>query len=245
MDLLTNMDKSSEALRQNPVAPSNVKSMDFLQKFGGVSPSNSTDMASTTTNKADFRQGRSWLWLAMGSSSTSSGFVSTSASIMDQVNSRSCMAPESNVVATFERNTTPKEGLQQPPKEIGSDLPIARRASLHRFLEKRKDRATAKAPYQVNPPSEAPPKPEESHPWIEMEGQSSNLLELKNKAMSHAATTTVTGDGWVTAVDDLHLRERLKSRWGGCARRGFEGGGFKGVARGGGLCEEGVALCSS
>jgi jasmonate ZIM domain-containing protein len=75
-----------------------------------------------------------------GSSSTSSGFVSTSASIMDQVNSRSCMAPESNVVATFERNTTPKERLQQPPKEIGSDLPIARRASLHRFLEKRKDR---------------------------------------------------------------------------------------------------------
>lgn len=31
-----------------------------------------------------------------------------------------------------------------------SDLPIARRNSLHRFLEKRKDRITAKAPYQVN-----------------------------------------------------------------------------------------------
>ncbi|CAN4089157.1 unnamed protein product [Withania somnifera] len=30
-----------------------------------------------------------------------------------------------------------------------SDLPIARRSSLHRFLEKRKDRAIARAPYQV------------------------------------------------------------------------------------------------
>lgn len=40
----------------------------------------------------------------------------------------------------------------QPPSEpsSGSDLPIARRSSLHRFLEKRKDRATARAPYQVH-----------------------------------------------------------------------------------------------
>lgn len=31
----------------------------------------------------------------------------------------------------------------------GSELPIARRSSLHRFLEKRKDRAIVRAPYQV------------------------------------------------------------------------------------------------
>lgn len=35
----------------------------------------------------------------------------------------------------------------------GLDLPIARRASLHNFFEKRKDRATVRAPYQLHNPS--------------------------------------------------------------------------------------------
>ncbi|KAL2539048.1 Jasmonate Zim-domain protein [Abeliophyllum distichum] len=35
------------------------------------------------------------------------------------------------------------------PEANGSDLPIARRSSLHRFLEKRKDRAVARGPYQI------------------------------------------------------------------------------------------------
>jgi jasmonate ZIM domain-containing protein len=35
------------------------------------------------------------------------------------------------------------------PRSHGSDLPIARRNSLHRFLEKRKDRSLARAPYQI------------------------------------------------------------------------------------------------
>ncbi|RCV11827.1 hypothetical protein SETIT_2G217500v2 [Setaria italica] len=40
----------------------------------------------------------------------------------------------------------------QPSQNSLSDMPIARRNSLHRFLEKRKGRITAKAPYQVNSP---------------------------------------------------------------------------------------------
>lgn len=45
----------------------------------------------------------------------------------------------------------PTQNLPRPSHDsLSADLPIARRNSLHRFLEKRKDRITAKAPYQVN-----------------------------------------------------------------------------------------------
>ncbi|KAG4136221.1 hypothetical protein ERO13_D08G267400v2 [Gossypium hirsutum] len=52
-------------------------------------------------------------------------------------------------------------------RPIPGDLPIARRASLHRFLEKRKDRITSKAPYPINGSAGAsPPKPGNSKPWL-------------------------------------------------------------------------------
>nr|GMC77416.1 protein TIFY 10B-like [Ipomoea batatas] len=43
--------------------------------------------------------------------------------------------------------------VSSPARSSVSDLPIARRSSLHRFLEKRKDRATARAPYQLHNPA--------------------------------------------------------------------------------------------
>ncbi|KAJ4883800.1 Protein TIFY 10B [Raphanus sativus] len=46
----------------------------------------------------------------------------------------------------------------------GNELPIARRASLHRFLEKRKDRISSKAPYQIDGSTEASSKP--NAPWL-------------------------------------------------------------------------------
>ncbi|KAH0655796.1 hypothetical protein KY285_030678 [Solanum tuberosum] len=50
-----------------------------------------------------------------------------------------------------------------------ADLPIARRASLTRFLEKRKDRLTAKVPYYRE---EAVPKKEENKAaWLGLGGQ--------------------------------------------------------------------------
>uniref|UniRef100_A0A7N2LK64 Uncharacterized protein n=1 Tax=Quercus lobata TaxID=97700 RepID=A0A7N2LK64_QUELO len=90
------------------------------------------------------------------------GFVSTPASMMEKVHSRSSMASESNVVAPYERNTT--------TKEIKGSTTTT---SCYWFW------AAANAPYQVNPPSPAAPKPEESIPWIEVGVQSSNQLELK------------------------------------------------------------------
>ncbi|GER41727.1 jasmonate Zim-domain protein [Striga asiatica] len=55
----------------------------------------------------------------------------------------------------------------QPP--LDSDLPIARKNSLARFLEKRKDRITANAPYPANKP-EAPSKlaAATSEPWMRL-----------------------------------------------------------------------------
>lgn len=66
--------------------------------------------------------------------------------------------------------TVPTQNLPTPSHNSLSDLPIARRNSLHRFLEKRKDRITAKAPYQVNSSVgvEAPKQAAgvEKKPWL-------------------------------------------------------------------------------
>ncbi|KAK4757886.1 hypothetical protein SAY87_019187 [Trapa incisa] len=59
--------------------------------------------------------------------------------------------------------------LQRTVEPIASDLPLARRNSLHRFLEKRKDRITSKAPYTVaasSPPSKAADETKSS--WLSL-----------------------------------------------------------------------------
>ncbi|XP_047966724.1 protein TIFY 10A-like [Salvia hispanica] len=58
---------------------------------------------------------------------------------------------------------SPIQKPQLPP--LGSDLPIARKNSLARFLEKRKDRITAAAPYQASKPAV------KEEPWLEMGSQ--------------------------------------------------------------------------
>ena len=61
--------------------------------------------------------------------------------------------------------------LQRPPRPTISGLPIARTASLTRFLEKRKDRIVARAPY-ASPSAKAPVKPAENKSWLGLAAQS-------------------------------------------------------------------------
>lgn len=74
-------------------------------------------------------------------------------------------------------NLAPASGSQQamlqtsmakPAQAPASDMPIARRNSLHRFLEKRKDRISTKAPYQVNASSSSAAKPEDGKSWLNL-----------------------------------------------------------------------------
>ncbi|XP_039014659.1 protein TIFY 10A-like, partial [Hibiscus syriacus] len=76
--------------------------------------------------------------------------------------------PTSNVVPDHRNNVTRQESVQpSQQRPIAGDLPIARRASLHRFLEKRKDRITSKGPYQPsNSAVGTQPKPGNSKPWL-------------------------------------------------------------------------------
>ncbi|XVE88597.1 hypothetical protein DITRI_Ditri19aG0082000 [Diplodiscus trichospermus] len=92
---------------------------------------------------------------------------------MDKIHSSNSDIPDLNIAST-PANSPAQDSSVEQRQYGGSDLRIARRNSLHKFFEKRKDRAAARAPYQVNNRlgSPSPPKPDESKSCQE-EGQSS------------------------------------------------------------------------
>ncbi|KAF5458706.1 hypothetical protein F2P56_022719 [Juglans regia] len=99
------------------------------------------------------------------------------ASKLARIDSSSSIGTSSSFVPPSLGNKTIHEHIQLPPQPLANDLPIARRASLHRFLEKRKDRVTARAPYQYqtnNSAAAAPAKPVESKSWLGLAAQSPN-----------------------------------------------------------------------
>ncbi|KAK8941251.1 Protein TIFY 10A [Platanthera zijinensis] len=91
-------------------------------------------------------------------------------------------APAVPVANTPSCPATAKPPANFPPRAQPnfSDLPIARKASLHRFLEKRKDRISAKTPYQLSSSngtkdSVVVKEEEISQPWLGLGPQLSTM----------------------------------------------------------------------
>jgi len=85
--------------------------------------------------------------------------------------------PSKLAVASTPKNIVQERvQTQRTYQTDGSDLPIARKASLTRFLEKRKDRMTARTPYQVGSSSSgadaSPSKAVDSKSWLGLAPQS-------------------------------------------------------------------------
>ncbi|KAK1303035.1 Protein TIFY 10A [Acorus calamus] len=75
--------------------------------------------------------------------------------------------------STHNLNNNPPQASMAPVatqnnlRTVASDQPIKRKASLQRFMEKRKDRVSSKKPYETSTPSLSPlTKLEENKPWF-------------------------------------------------------------------------------
>lgn len=160
LNLLPNLENSAEISRVL-----NVKASDFFANMPTFASNNSV-------NEARTEHGSSQMTIIYAGKVFV--FNDISAEKAKEIMALATKASSSNAVVNPELNNN------------SQTVPIARRASLHRFFEKRKDRAIARAPYQVNCPYSSvapaaaaappPPKPKDQskYSWLHLEGQSSS-----------------------------------------------------------------------
>ncbi|XP_027360734.1 protein TIFY 10a-like [Abrus precatorius] len=74
--------------------------------------------------------------------------------------------PYHNNIFPSPANNSIQKHPQAPSKSLVCDLPMARKASLHRFLEKRRNRIAARAPYQTSNSMANFNKSAESMSWL-------------------------------------------------------------------------------
>ncbi|KAE8696385.1 Jasmonate-zim-domain protein 6, putative isoform 2 [Hibiscus syriacus] len=190
MNLLSSMADFSESSRPNLVA-SNVKSAYFFPDRFGASASMEDNINSTVIrgNKecsvdhilqwpsgciqrfpAGEGEGNHGL-TNQGSSTTCTG-----GNASDSITEKSSSNVEKIdidipdlIIASATANTPAHDPTVERRQYGGSDLRIARRNSLHKFFAKRKDRAAARAPYQLNNNRVLPPpsKPDANKPSCE------------------------------------------------------------------------------
>ncbi|RHN53807.1 putative transcription factor TIFY family [Medicago truncatula] len=72
---------------------------------------------------------------------------------------------------SFLARNSANNSVQVPSSPVIYDLPMTRKASLHRFLEKRKDRIAAKAPYQTSNPTNLNKPINEFMSWLSLAPQ--------------------------------------------------------------------------
>ncbi|GLT98812.1 hypothetical protein SLE2022_162920 [Rubroshorea leprosula] len=105
-----------------------------------------------------------------GSSQTqSNNSFPTNLAKSSPVESCNGIPPASNAIPSFGNNMKQDSIQLGPSQPVVCDLPIKRRASLHRFLEKRKDRITTRAPYQTGASLS---KPADGKSWLGLAAQS-------------------------------------------------------------------------
>ncbi|WOL01065.1 protein TIFY 10a [Canna indica] len=116
------------------------------------------------------------------------GYVPPSTTTATMASSRTLSDRSSSWVPDVANSSmVPQVNLPRPSAQPNlSDLPIARKASLQRFLEKRKDRINARAPYQVSPSFEVavPVKQDGTKSWLGLGPQfstSSSSLSLSSE----------------------------------------------------------------
>jgi jasmonate ZIM domain-containing protein len=173
LNLLPSMENKAEnSSRLNSVPSENIKSMEFLPQFVGDFTSNVPADLMRKSSRVDNPETAQMTIFYRGKVISFDDFPAEKA---NEIISLACKA----------NNSTPpslnkvRERFQLRPQVNGSDLPIARRVSLHRFLEKRKDRVASNAPYQINHPSSQARPEQRNDVFIDLECPSSKQLELK------------------------------------------------------------------
>ncbi|KAJ4839591.1 hypothetical protein Tsubulata_020233 [Turnera subulata] len=176
LNLLPNMESldDHQGLKQKTPPPPSIKSVDFLPQFVGFGPS--SDPVQDTNMKADLRKSSTtepetapMTIFYGGKMIMFNDFPADKAkeimallgckSNSDTSNGSPATPTTDRINATINSGAPdPNQGqkLVQGPPKASSNVPMARRASLHRFFAKRKERAAARAPYQMNDPLQAP-----------------------------------------------------------------------------------------
>ncbi|OIW18765.1 hypothetical protein TanjilG_13517 [Lupinus angustifolius] len=157
--------------KENKMTHPNVTTMDFLSPHNDYSP-HSTKEVPTLVNPSAFKSlckepKAAQLTIFYGGQVIV--YDDFPADKVDEIMSLARKGISQNQNTSVHAHTQPsmiQEHPHAPPSPIVCDLPIARKASLHRFLEKRKDRIASKAPYQTSNPMTAPNKLAESMAWL-------------------------------------------------------------------------------